>query len=219
MLKKFLHDESKATIIDFLFWLLVYPFVIAFALACVAFIFSFSSFNDVKITDWISSLSTLFGIAVAIIGFNNWRKEKKVDLEREIFKDLINFNKDIYLAKLKYIALKDNKDQFNEISDFFNNQLNISFNNSRASVRFYLYFTKKEQKNEHIEMKQLAEKTIDPLYNELNALHNELGYYFKTNIMIPLKPLNNLKNKIIAQLEIAHQSIHETLTLLEDGSS
>ena len=31
---------------------------------------------DSKVTDWISSLSTLFGIVVAIIGFNNWRKEK-----------------------------------------------------------------------------------------------------------------------------------------------
>lgn len=219
MLKKFLNDESKVTIIDFLFWLLVYPFVIAFTVACVAFIFSFSSFNDVKITDWISSLSTLFGIAVAIIGFNNWRKEKKVDLEREIFKDLINFNKDIYLAKLKYTELKDNKNQFNEISDFLNNQLNISFNNIRASVRFYLYFTKKEQKNEHIDMKQFTEKTIDPLYKELHSLHNELGVYFKTNNMISLGPLNDLKNKIIDQLESAHQSIHETLTLLENGSS
>lgn len=81
MLKKFLNDESKATIIDFLFWLLVYPFVIAFALACVAFIFSFSSFNDVKITDWISSLSTLFGIVIAVVGFNSWRTQKHFDLE------------------------------------------------------------------------------------------------------------------------------------------
>ena len=81
MLKKFLNDESKATIIDFLFWLLVYPFVIAFAVACVAFIFSFSSFNDVKITDWISSLSTLFGIVIAVVGFNSWRTQKHFDLE------------------------------------------------------------------------------------------------------------------------------------------
>ena len=59
MLKKFLNDESKATIRDFLFWLLVYPFVIAFAVACVAFIFSFSVFRDAKITDWISTSCTI----------------------------------------------------------------------------------------------------------------------------------------------------------------
>lgn len=174
---------------------------------------------DSKVTDWISSLSTLFGIVVAIIGFNNWRKEKKADLEREIFKDLINFNKDIYLAELKYTELKDNKDQFNEISDFLNNQLNISFNNIRSSVRFYLYFTKKEQNNERIDMRQFTETMIDPLYNKLHALHNKLGDCFKTEMIIPREPFIDKKNEIISLLTSGHQSIHDTLTLLEDGSS
>lgn len=72
MLKKFFNNESKATIRDFLFWLLVYPFVIAFAVACVAFIFSFSVFRDAKITDWISSLSTFIIMLFTAIGISSW---------------------------------------------------------------------------------------------------------------------------------------------------
>lgn len=174
---------------------------------------------DSKVTDWISSLSTLFGIVVAIIGFNNWRKEKKSDLERELFKDLINFNKDIYLVRLKYTELKNDINQFNEICDFINNQLNISFNNIRASVRFYLYFTKKEKNNEDIDIRQFTETIIDPLYNELHALHYEVGRCIKTTSIIPIRSFKDPKNKIISLLESGHESINKILILFEDGSS
>ena len=219
MLKKFLNDKSKATIRDFLFWLLVYPFVIAFAVACVAFIFSFSSFNDVKITDWISSLSTLFGIIVAIIGFNNWKNEKKIDLERDIFRDLINFNKDIYIAKLKYSNLNENKEQINEISDFINNQLNLSFNNIRSSIRFYLFFLEKEQNNARIDVRKLTKDERDPLYNKLFDLHERLCDIFTNKGYLSTKEFTEIKSKIILNLENAHKSIDNALKTFENGSS
>ena len=71
MIKKFLSQDSKYPIIDFLLWLVVYPFVIAFVVACVAFIFSFSEFKGVKITDWISSLSTLIIMLFTAIGISS----------------------------------------------------------------------------------------------------------------------------------------------------
>lgn len=219
MLKKLLNDESKATIRDFLFWLFVYPFVIVFAVACVAFIFSFSSFNDVKITDWISSLSTLFGIIVAIIGFNNWKNEKKIDLERDIFRDLINFNKDIYIAKLKYSNLNENKKQINEISDFINNQINLSFNNIRSSIRFYLFFLEKEQNNARIDVRKLAEDKIDPLYNKLFDLHERLCGIFTNKGYLSTKEFTEIKSEIISNLEDAHKSIDNALKTFENGSS
>ena len=219
MLKKFLNDESKATIRDFLFWIFVYPFVIAFAVACVAFIFSFSSFNDVKITDWISSLSTLFGIIVAIIGFNNWKNEKKIDLERDIFRDLINFNKDIYIARLKYSNLNENKEQINEISDFINNQLNLSFNNIRSSIRFYLFFLEKEQNSARIDVRQLSEDKIDPLYNKLFELHEGLCDILKNKGYLSTKEFTEIKSKIISDLEDAHKSIDNALKTFENCSS
>ena len=53
MIKKFLSQDSKYPVIDFLLWLVVYPFVIVFAVAFVVFIFSFCEFKGAKITDWV----------------------------------------------------------------------------------------------------------------------------------------------------------------------
>ena len=36
---------------------------------------------DSKVTDWVSSLSTLFGVLIAVVGFNSWRTQKHFDLE------------------------------------------------------------------------------------------------------------------------------------------
>lgn len=58
MLKKFLNDESKSPVIDFLLWLIVYPFVIVFAVACAINIFQFSVFQNIKFTDWIMAGGT-----------------------------------------------------------------------------------------------------------------------------------------------------------------
>ena len=62
MIKKFLSQDSKYPVIDFLLWLVVYPFVIVFAVAFVVFIFSFSEFKGAKITDWISSISAFIAM-------------------------------------------------------------------------------------------------------------------------------------------------------------
>ncbi|WP_143530813.1 hypothetical protein [Rodentibacter myodis] len=58
-MKKFLNDESKSPVIDFLLWLIVYPFVIAFAVACVINIFQFSIFQGIKFTDWVMAGCTV----------------------------------------------------------------------------------------------------------------------------------------------------------------
>lgn len=96
MIKRFFEEESKSPIKDFLLWLLVYPFVIAFAVACVAFIFSFSLFRDVKITDWISSISTAIGVCVAWVVAKSWKEQKLPDVKIKLIGDLIEFGKVCY---------------------------------------------------------------------------------------------------------------------------
>ena len=93
MLKKFFNNGSKSTIRDFLFWLLVYPFVIAFAVACVAFIFSFSEFKGAKITDWILAISTVIGVYVAWRVAQSWKQQKAPDLKKKLLDDLIDFGR------------------------------------------------------------------------------------------------------------------------------
>ncbi len=104
MIKKFLSQNSKYLVIDFLLWLVVYPFVIAFAVACVAFIFSFSVFRDAKITDWISASCTI-GILIgtwkaaayakkaahqAHVQNNNVIISKIDDMQSELIRDIDN---------------------------------------------------------------------------------------------------------------------------------
>lgn len=104
MIKKFLSQNSKYPVIDFLLWLVVYPFVIVFAVACVAFIFSFSVFRDAKITDWISASCTI-GILIgtwkaaayakkaahqAQVQNNNVIISKIDDMQSELIRDIDN---------------------------------------------------------------------------------------------------------------------------------
>lgn len=104
MIKMFLNKESKYPVIDFLLWLVVYPFVIVFAVACVAFIFSFSVFRDAKITDWISASCTI-GILIgtwkaaayakkaahqAQVQNNNIIISKIDDMQSELTRDINN---------------------------------------------------------------------------------------------------------------------------------
>lgn len=122
MLKKFLNDESKATIRDFLFWIFVYPFVIAFAVACVAFIFSFSVFRDAKITDWISASCTI-GILIgtwkaatyakkaahqAQVQNNNAIISKIDDMQRELTRDINNITTSVNDLDSKCKSIIDN---------------------------------------------------------------------------------------------------------------
>lgn len=104
MITRFFEEESKSPIKDFLLWLLVYPFVIAFAVAFVAFIFSFSVFRDAKITDWIS-VSCTIGILIgtwkaaayakkaahqAQVQNNNIIISKIDDMQSELTRDINN---------------------------------------------------------------------------------------------------------------------------------
>jgi hypothetical protein len=50
---------------------------------------------DSKVTDWISSLSTLFGIVIAIVGFNSWRTQKYFDLEIKYLETLKTIEKKV----------------------------------------------------------------------------------------------------------------------------
>lgn len=106
MIKKFLSQNSKYPVIDFLLWLVVYPFVIVFAVACVAFIFSFSVFRDAKITDWISASCTI-GILIgtwkaaayakkaahqALVQNNNVITSKIDDMQSELIRYIDNIS-------------------------------------------------------------------------------------------------------------------------------
>ena len=111
MIKRFFEEESKSPIMDFLLWLLVYPFVIAFSVACVAFSVANPSF--------ISSLCSIVAIILACLGFNSWKKQKVFDLEVKLLESLKKLNQKV--LSLRYeIRLGIN---FGEICDRYANQL------------------------------------------------------------------------------------------------
>lgn len=122
MIKMFLNKESKYPVIDFLLWLVVYPFVIVFAIACVAFIFSFSVFRDAKITDWISASCTI-GILIgtwkaaayakkaahqAQVQNNNIIISKIDDMQSELTRDINNITTSVNALDSKCQRIIDN---------------------------------------------------------------------------------------------------------------
>lgn len=122
MIKKFLSQNSKYPVIDFLLWLVVYPSVIVFAVACVAFIFSFSVFRDAKITDWISASCTI-GILIgtwkaaayakkaahqAQVQNNNVIISKIDDMQRELTRDINNITTSVNDLDSKCKSIIDN---------------------------------------------------------------------------------------------------------------
>jgi len=111
MIKRFFEEESKSPIMDFLLWLLVYPFVIAFSVACVAFSVANPSF--------ISSLCSIVAIILACLGFNSWKKQKIFDLEVKLLESLKKLNQKVLLLRYE-IRLGIN---FGEICDRYANQL------------------------------------------------------------------------------------------------
>ena len=111
MIKRFFEEESKSPIMDFLLWLLVYPFVIAFSVACVAFSVANPSF--------ISSLCSIVAIILACLGFNSWKKQKVFDLEVKLLESLKKLNQKVLLLRYE-IRLGIN---FGEICDRYANQL------------------------------------------------------------------------------------------------
>ena len=111
MIKRFFEEESKYPIKDFLLWLLVYPFVMAFSVACVAFCVANPSF--------ISSLCSIVAIILACLGFDSWKKQKIFDLEVKLLESLKKLNQKV--LSLRYeIRLGIN---FLEICDRYASQL------------------------------------------------------------------------------------------------
>lgn len=122
MIKKFLSQNSKYPVIDFLLWLIIYPFVIVFAVAFVAFIFSFSVFRDAKITDWISASCTI-GILIgtwkaaayaqkaahqAQVQNNNVIISKIDDMQSELIRDINNITTSVNDLDSKCKSIIDN---------------------------------------------------------------------------------------------------------------
>ena len=133
MLKKFFNNGSKSTIRDFLFWLLVYPFVIAFAVACVAFIFSFSEFKGAKITDWISSLSTFIIMLFTAIGISSWKRQKIPELKSKVARNIIDFDTHAVLLPSRNFKSIDEIKEYNAI------QLKICWDIEHALSTLYMF--------------------------------------------------------------------------------
>lgn len=194
MLKKFFNNESKATIRDFLFWLLVYPFVIAFAVACVAFIFSFSEFKGAKITDWISSLSTLLGVCIAWVAANSWKQQKMPDFKKKLLDDLLSFEKLFFVYLYNLEKLKNNRNLFEIESISSLAVLEIDF----ESAKFFDY--------------TLSTKLLEKL-EEMSKTLNKI-FSQEEHLSIDDKELNSILRELIS---IGTKC--EEIILDKDGSS
>lgn len=128
---------------------------------------------DSKVTDWISSLSTLFGVLIAANGIHSWKKQK----EPEAISDLITSIDVLYVSILKLIddiVKKSPKTKYScsmfeekiirsiilkEIENIF-----IPFGQFRAKYKFFLiiYSYRKEL------------NSIKPIYKDIRSGLNQV---------------------------------------------
>ncbi|OOF67240.1 hypothetical protein [Rodentibacter caecimuris] len=173
-----------------------------------------------SICDWFGNILTLTGITIAILGFNSWKAEKRLDLEKTIFYELMEFSKIIRDLQSKYRALSatdafynTTDEQIPPISDYLGKEFINNFNNIKASIRFYAYFTKKELgKSETIKTIGI-EKNIKALYRchthletlkrEQNQNHYEIYEFYQI--------YENCKDELIKALDNIYDSIDKVL--------
>ena len=179
MIKKFLSQNSKYPVIDFLLWLIIYPFVIVFAVAFVAFIFSFSEFKGAKITDWISSISAFIAMGftgglliVTAKAAKSWREQRLPDARSAIIENLITYDGIINNLMVEFNhagnAIRYEKILTTYLSLF--NQLSII---ESSIMKYYLFdLTQK--------------KEVDELYlklrDRLNDFAKEVSKYLNSSI-------------------------------------
>lgn len=90
---------------------------------------------DSKVTDWISSLSTLLGVCIAWVAANSWKQQKMPDFKKKLLDDLLSFEKLFFVYLYDLEKLKNNRKLFEIESISSLAVLEIDF----ESVRFFDY--------------------------------------------------------------------------------
>lgn len=67
---------------------------------------------DSKVTDWISSLSTLLGVCIAWVAANSWKQQKMPDFKKKLLDDLLSFEKLFFVYLYNLEKLKNNRNLF-----------------------------------------------------------------------------------------------------------
>ena len=90
---------------------------------------------DSKVTDWISSLSTLLGVCIAWVAANSWKQQKMPDFKKKLLDDLLSFEKLFFVYLYDLEKLKNNRKLFEIESISSLAVLEIDF----ESARFFDY--------------------------------------------------------------------------------
>lgn len=90
---------------------------------------------DSKVTDWVSSLSTLLGVCIAWVAANSWKQQKMPDFKKKLLDDLLSFEKLFFVYLYDLEKLKNNRKLFEIESISSLAVLEIDF----ESARFFDY--------------------------------------------------------------------------------
>ncbi len=137
---------------------------------------------DSKVTDWISSLSTLLGVCIAWVAANSWKQQKMPDFKKKLLDDLLSFEKLFFVYLYDLEKLKNNRKLFEIESISSLAVLEIDF----ESARFFDYTlsTKLLEKLEEME------KTLNKIFSQeehLSIDNKELSSMLRELISIGTK--------------------------------
>lgn len=149
---------------------------------------------DSKVTDWISSLSTLLGVCIAWVAANSWKQQKMPDFKKKLLDDLLSFEKLFFVYLYNLEKLKNNRKLFEIESISSLAVLEIDF----ESARFFDYTLSTK----------LLEK-LEEMSKTLNKIFSQEGH-----LSIDDKELSSILRELIS---IGTKC--EEIILDKDGSS
>lgn len=149
---------------------------------------------DSKVTDWISSLSTLLGVCIAWVAANSWKQQKMPDFKKKLLDDLLSFEKLFFVYLYNLEKLKNNRNLFEIESISSLAVLEIDF----ESAKFFDYTLSTK----------LLEK-LEEMWKTLNKIFSQ-----EENLSIDDKELSSILRELIS---IGTKC--EEIILDKDGSS
>nr|DAS75749.1 MAG TPA: hypothetical protein [Caudoviricetes sp.] len=133
---------------------------------------------DSKVTDWISSLSTLLGVCIAWVAANSWKQQKMPDFKKKLLDDLLSFEKLFFVYLYNLEKLKNNRNLFEIESISSLAVLEIDF----ESAKFFDYTLSTK----------LLEK-LEEMWKTLNKIFSQ-----EENLSIDDKELSSILRELIS---------------------
>lgn len=132
---------------------------------------------DSKVTDWISSLSTLIIMCFTAVGVMSWKKQKTPDLKSKVAKNIIDFDTHAVLLPSKKFQSIDEIKEYNAI------QLKIFWDIEHSLSTLYMFDKSNKQEIDTILGSLLKYINSATSLIEKHSWHNEIGMHRLVNLI------------------------------------